>query len=76
MLLEDLIIHFILLKKQLPKHANDLLDHIQKSYLLGDLSLLEYKCLLFELEQRGAEKPGLMAKFQYLVQSNPSACSG
>lgn len=55
--LEVLIHDFILTKKQLPKHANELLDYLQIEYLLGNLSINHYKPLLQELYLRGATKP-------------------
>lgn len=57
MLLEDLIHRFEIVKKRNPLHANELLDYIQKSYIQGELSIVEYKNLFFELDKRGAKKP-------------------
>ncbi|OAH56645.1 MULTISPECIES: YppF family protein [Bacillaceae] len=57
MLLEDLIHRFELVKKRNPLHANELLDYIQKSYIYGELSIVDYKKLFFELDKRGAKKP-------------------
>ena len=57
MLLENLIKHFQLEKKRNPSHVNELLDYIQKSYIYGELSIVEYKKLFFELNKRNAEKP-------------------
>jgi hypothetical protein len=57
MLIEDLIQHFTLAKKHNPLHANELLDYLQKCYIQGQLSIVEYKKLFFELDQRKAEKP-------------------
>ena len=34
MLMEDLIQRFILIKNRNPLHANELLDYLQKSYIL------------------------------------------
>ena len=57
MLVENLIKHFQLEKKRNPSHVNELLDYIQKSYIYGELSIVEYKKLFFELNKRNAEKP-------------------
>jgi YppF-like protein len=57
MLVEDLINRFVLVKKRNPLHANELLDYIQKSYIYGELSIVEYKKLFFELDKRDAKKP-------------------
>lgn len=57
MLLEDLIRQFIQVKNHAPLHANELLDYTQKNYIQGKLSIVEYKSLFRELNQRGAEKP-------------------
>ncbi|MCQ6281241.1 YppF family protein [Bacillus sp. EB600] len=45
MLLENLIHRFELVKERNPLHANELLDYIQKSYIYGELSIVEYKKL-------------------------------
>jgi CRISPR/Cas system-associated endoribonuclease Cas2 len=57
MLLEELVHRFELAKNQKPEHVNELLDYIQKSYLYGELSIVEYKKIFFELDKLGAEKP-------------------
>lgn len=57
MLVEDLIHRFELVKKRNPLHANELLDYIQKGYIDGELSIVEYKKLFFELDKLEAEKP-------------------
>ena len=57
MLVEGLIHHFKLVKQRNPSHVNELLDYIQKGYIYGDLSIVEYKKLFFELDKRNAEKP-------------------
>ncbi|MCQ6280812.1 YppF family protein [Bacillus sp. EB600] len=57
MLLENLIHRFELVKERNPLHANELLDYIQKSYIYGELSIVEYKKLFFELDKLKAEKP-------------------
>ena len=57
MLLENLIHRFELVKERNPLHANELLDYIQKSYIYGELSIVEYKKLFFELDKLKAKKP-------------------
>ncbi|MCQ6277571.1 hypothetical protein JMM81_22205 [Bacillus sp. V3B] len=57
MLVEGLIHRFKLAKKRNPSHVNELLDYIQKAYIYGELSIVEYKKLFFELDKRNAEKP-------------------
>ncbi|MFJ5624939.1 YppF family protein [Peribacillus loiseleuriae] len=57
MLVEDLIHRFELAKKRKPLHADELLDYIQKGYIHGELSIVEYKKLFFELDKLEAEKP-------------------
>lgn len=57
MLVEYLIHRFKLVKKRNPLHVNELLDYIQKSYIYGELSIVEYKKFFFELDKRNAEKP-------------------
>lgn len=58
MLLQDFIHQFILIKKRVPLHVNELLDYLQKSYVCGELSAIEYKNLFLELNKRGAERVG------------------
>lgn len=57
MLLEDLTNRFEQVKKRNPLHANELLDYIQRSYIHGEISIVEYKNLFCELDKRGAKKP-------------------
>jgi hypothetical protein len=57
MLIENLIHRFELVKERNPLHANELLDYIQKSYIYGELSIVEYKKLFFELNKLKAKKP-------------------
>ena len=45
MLVEGLIHHFKLVKQRSPLHVNELLDYIQKGYIYGELSIVEYKKL-------------------------------
>ena len=56
-MLEELKNRFEQVKKRHPKHVNELLDYLQKSYIYGELSIVEYKNLFFELDQLKAEKP-------------------
>jgi YppF-like protein len=57
MLVKNLINHYKLEKNRSPLHVNELLDYIQKRYIYGELSIVEYKKLFAELEKRNAEKP-------------------
>ena len=57
LLLEDLINQFVLLKKDKPSNVNELLDFIQRGYIQGEFSIVEYRRLFHELHTRGAEKP-------------------
>ncbi|USK72319.1 YppF family protein [Peribacillus asahii] len=65
-LVEDLIQQFKLVKDKNPLDVNELLDYIQKSYIDGELCIVEYKKLFFELDKRGAQKPE-----SFLVQARP-----
>ena len=56
-MLEELKNRFEQVKKRNPIHVNELLDYLQKSYIYGELSIVEYKNLFFELDQLKAEKP-------------------
>ena len=66
MLVEDLIQQFKLVKDKNPLDVNELLDYIQKSYIDGELCIVEYKKLFFELDKRGAQKPE-----SFFVQARP-----
>lgn len=57
MLVEDLIFRFEQVKERSPLHTNELLDYMQMSYIYGELSIVEYKKMFFELNKLGAEKP-------------------
>jgi hypothetical protein len=57
MLVKNLINHFQIEKNRSPLHVNELLDYIQKKYITGELSIVEYKELFAELAKRNAEKP-------------------
>lgn len=56
MTLESLIHQYVLEKKEKPSNANDLLVFLKRGYIQGDLSFLDYRKLIQELEQRGAKK--------------------
>ena len=57
MLYEELRNRYQLEKDQLPLHANELLDYIQKSYIQREISIVEYKKFYSILHKRNAEKP-------------------
>lgn len=56
-MVEELTNHFTKTKKRTPSHVNELLDYLQKSYIHGELSIVEYKKIFFELDKLNAEKP-------------------
>lgn len=56
MLVEDLIRQFILMKKREPSHLDELIDYIQKGYICGELSTVEYKTLFLHLKSEKAKK--------------------
>ena len=56
-MLAELTRKFELVKERTPLHVNELLDYLQKSYIFGELSIVEYKKIFFELDQLKAEKP-------------------
>ena len=56
-MLAELTRKFELVKDRTPLHVNELLDYLQKSYIFGELSIVEYKKIFFELDQLKAEKP-------------------
>lgn len=56
-MLEELTNRFELVKKRNPLHVNELLDYLQKSYIYGELSIVEYKKMYFELDKLKAKKP-------------------
>ena len=41
MLIDDLVQKFILVKERNPLHANELLDYLQKSYIYGEVSIVD-----------------------------------
>jgi hypothetical protein len=55
MLLEDLVQRFIVEVKRDPFHVTELHNFIKKNYLLGELCIVEYKKLFFELGNRYPE---------------------
>lgn len=57
MTLEHLINRFIQVKNIQPSTADELLDFVQRSYIHGDLSIVQYRDLFRELNLRGANKP-------------------
>jgi hypothetical protein len=57
MLIENLVQRFTEVKSYTPSHANELLDFLQKCYISGELSIVEYKSLFCELTKHDAEKP-------------------
>lgn len=69
MLVEDLIFRFEQVKERSPLDTNELLDYMQKSYIDGELSIVEYKKLFFELDKLGAEKPHFDFKEEELKSS-------
>ena len=60
MLMEDLIQRFKLKKNRNPLHDNELLDYLQKSYILEELSIVEYKKLFRELDKRECRKTNVI----------------
>ena len=63
-MLEELKNRFELVKNRNPLHVNELLDYLQKSYIYGDLSIVEYKKMFFELDKLKAEKP---SNFEFAI---------
>jgi hypothetical protein len=49
--------NFIAFKQYEPEDGNELLDFAQQKYLKGEISIIEYKQLVRELELSGAQKP-------------------
>lgn len=56
-MIAELTKRFQQVKKCKPLHVNELLDYLQKSYVNGELSIVEYKKIYRELDQLHAEKP-------------------
>jgi hypothetical protein len=57
LVVEKLEQNFIKEKNYKPSHANELLDYIQKCYIYGEVSIVEYKKVFYELNKQNAEKP-------------------
>jgi hypothetical protein len=57
LVVEELKQHFIQEKNYTPSHTNELLDYLQKCYICGEISIVEYKKLFSELNKQKAEKP-------------------
>lgn len=57
LLVEELTQQFTKVKNCTPSHVNELLDFLQKIYISGELSIVEYKNLFSELNKLKAEKP-------------------
>lgn len=51
MLLEDIIQRFISEQNHNPLHVAELHNYIKKAYILGELSIVEYKKLLSEIDK-------------------------
>ena len=56
-MLEELKKRFVQVKKRTPIHVNELLDYLKISYIYGELTIVEYKHLFFELDRLNADKP-------------------
>jgi hypothetical protein len=57
MLLENSIQRFEVEKNRKPSDVNEVLDYIQKCYIHGELSIVEYKKVFSQLDKLEAEKP-------------------
>lgn len=57
MSINELRNNFIAFKQYEPEDGNELLDFAQQKYLKGEISIIEYKQLVRELELSGAQKP-------------------
>lgn len=57
MLLENSIHRFEAEKNRKPSHVNEVLDYIQKCYIYGEISIVEYKQIFSQLDKLNAEKP-------------------
>ncbi len=55
MVLDDVIQRYISEIKQNPMNVTELNNYIKKEYILGELGIVEYKKLAFELDQRYPE---------------------
>ncbi len=66
MLVEQLSKHFQEVRDYAPAHVNELLDHLQKRYISGEVCIAEYKKLFSELNKLNAEKPN-----EFFININP-----
>jgi hypothetical protein len=66
MLVKQLLQQFQEVKNYAPAHVNELLDYLQKRYIFGELSIVEYKKLFSELDKLNAEKPA-----EFFFNTNP-----
>ena len=57
MLLENSIHRFEAEKNRKPAHVNEVLDYVQKCYVFGEISIVEYKQIFSQLNHLQAEKP-------------------
>jgi hypothetical protein len=57
MLMKELVQHFTNVRNYSPSHVNEILDYLQKCYIFGELSIVDYKNLFSELNKLNAEKP-------------------
>jgi thioredoxin-related protein len=55
MLLDNVIQRYITELKRNPMNVTELNNYIKKEYILGELGIVEYKKLAFELDQRYPE---------------------
>jgi hypothetical protein len=69
MLIEDLIHQFILMKKREPSHLDELIHYIQRSYICGELSTVEYKALFLHLKKQKAKN-----RVKFAPNHNPYVC--
>jgi hypothetical protein len=65
-MLEVLIERFKSGEKRNPSNVNELLDYIQKCYIHGEITILEYKNFFSELDKKNAEKPQ-----SYIIRNKP-----
>lgn len=57
MTLAELMNQYVLEKQQKPANVNQLLDFLQRCYILNELTIDQYRRMLRKLSVRGAEKP-------------------
>lgn len=63
MTLADLINHFIRVKQEKPSNVNQLLDFLQRCYIMNEYNIVQYRDLYRKLKVRGASKPGEKGNF-------------